>query len=70
MLKHTPLYERHVRLSAQLVDFGGWEMPLRYRGIIDEHLAVRRAAGLFDISHMGELIVKGPGAESFLNRVL
>lgn len=70
MLKHTPLYERHVRLGAQLVDFGGWEMPLRYRGIIDEHLAVRRAAGLFDISHMGELVVKGPGAEPFLNRVL
>lgn len=70
MLKHTPLYERHRQLGAQLVEFGGWEMPLRYAGIVDEHIAVRRAAGLFDISHMGELIVKGPGAATFLNRSL
>jgi aminomethyltransferase len=70
MLKRTPLYEAHVRLGARLVDFGGWEMPVQYTGIVEEHLAVRRAAGLFDISHMGELVVSGPGAETFLNRVL
>lgn len=70
MLKRTPLYDRHVQLGAHLVEFGGWEMPLRYRGIIEEHLAVRREAGLFDISHMGELVVKGPGATAFLNQLL
>jgi len=70
MLKYTPLHDRHREAGAQLVEFGGWEMPLRYAGIVEEHFAVRRAAGLFDISHMGELVVKGPGAEAFLNRSL
>lgn len=69
-LKRTPLYEAHVRLGARLVEFGGWEMPIQYTGILDEHQAVRSAAGLFDISHMGEVFVSGPGAEDFLNRVL
>jgi aminomethyltransferase len=69
-LKRTPLYELHKRLGAKLVEFGGWEMPVQYTSIMDEHLAVRKAAGIFDISHMGEIMVGGPGAESFLNSVL
>ena len=54
-LKRTPLFEAHRRLGARLIDFGGWEMPVQYSGIVDEHLCVRRAAGIFDISHMGRL---------------
>src|SRR5271167_2051891 len=70
MLKRTPLFEDHRRLGARLVEFGGWEMPLQYTGILDEHLAVRAAAGMFDIAHMGELLVTGPSASLFLNEVL
>ena len=51
MLKRTPLYAAHQKLGARLVEFGGWEMPVQYSSIIDEHLAVRKAAGLFDIAH-------------------
>jgi aminomethyltransferase len=69
-LKRTPLFELHKRLGGKLVEFGGWEMPVQYTSIMDEHLAVRKAAGIFDISHMGEVRVLGPGAEDFLNRVL
>lgn len=65
-LERTPLYARHVALGARMVPFGGWEMPVQYSGIIDEHQAVRTAAGLFDISHMGEIEVKGPDAEAYL----
>ncbi len=70
MPKRTPLYEVHRRLGARLVEFGGWEMPIQYSGILDEHRAVRGAAGLFDISHMGEVFVAGDGAEEFLNKLL
>jgi aminomethyltransferase len=70
MLKRTPLFAAHQRLGAHLVEFGGWEMPLCYSGIIEEHLAVRTAAGLFDISHMGEISARGGGAVDFLNVVL
>ena len=70
MLKRTPLYDSHVRLGARLVEFGGWEMPIQYTGILGEHQAVRQAAGLFDISHMGEVFVSGPAAEEFLNGLL
>lgn len=70
MLKRTPLFVVHQQLGARLVEFGGWEMPVQYTGIVDEHLAVRQAAGLFDISHMGEMIVSGPGAGEFLNYAL
>jgi aminomethyltransferase len=66
MLQRTPLYEHHRRLGARMVPFGGWEMPVQYRGVIEEHLAVRNAAGLFDVSHMGEIVVKGAGALAFL----
>ena len=69
-MKRTPLFAVHQRLGGKLIEFGGWEMPVQYSGIIDEHLAVRQAAGLFDISHMGEVRVSGPAAEPFLNRAL
>src|SRR6516162_1679556 len=69
-MKRTPLYTTHQRLGAKLIEFGGWEMPVQYTSIVDEHLAVRRGAGLFDISHMGEIVVSGPAAESFLNQTL
>jgi aminomethyltransferase len=65
-LRRTPLYECHRAAGARLVGFAGWEMPERYASIIDEHRAVRSAAGLFDVSHMGEIAVRGAGAEAFL----
>jgi aminomethyltransferase len=68
--KRTPLFEAHRRLGARLIDFGGWEMPVQYSGIVDEHLCVRRAAGIFDISHMGEVEISGAGANDFLNHLL
>ncbi len=61
-LKRTPLYEMHLKLGARMVPFGGWDMPVQYSGVIDEHKAVRNAAGLFDVSHMGEFELKGPQA--------
>jgi aminomethyltransferase len=70
MLKRTALYSAHQKLGARLIDFGGWEMPVQYSGIVEEHLAVRNAAGIFDISHMGEVTVSGAAAAEFLNRVL
>ncbi len=70
MLKRTPLFAAHQSLGGRLIEFGGWEMPVQYSSIREEHLAVRRAAGLFDISHMGEVAFAGPGAETFLNRLL
>lgn len=70
MLKRTALFAAHQELGARLIDFGGWEMPLQYTGITDEHLAVRKAAGLFDISHMGEVTVSGSAASAFLNQTL
>ena len=69
-MKHTPLYAVHQKLGGKLIEFGGWEMPVHYTSITDEHLAVRKAAGLFDISHMGEALVSGAGAEAFLNQTL
>jgi aminomethyltransferase len=70
MLKRTALFNAHQKLGARLIDFGGWEMPVQYTSITEEHLAVRHAAGIFDISHMGEVTVSGAGAADFLNRVL
>jgi len=69
-LKRTPLFAAHQKLGGKLIEFGGWEMPVQYTSIMDEHLSVRAAAGLFDISHMGQVAVRGPGAETFLNRTL
>jgi aminomethyltransferase len=65
-LRRTPLYEAHAEAGAKLVDFAGWEMPVQYAGVIDEHRAVRTAAGLFDVSHMGEFVISGPGALDFV----
>src|SRR4051794_23330231 len=69
-LKRTPLHERHVAAGARLVPFAGWEMPVQYAGIREEHLAVRESVGVFDVSHMGEVETTGPDAEAFLQRVL
>ena len=68
--KKTPLYNEHVRLGAKMIPFGDWIMPVQYSGIIDEHLAVRKNVGVFDISHMGQLIVRGPRAGAWLNEML
>src|ERR1044072_3371742 len=69
-LKRTPLYDRHVAAGARLVPFAGWEMPVQYAGIREEHVAVRTGAGVFDVSHMGQVETTGPDAERFLQRVL
>ncbi|MDI6642665.1 MAG: glycine cleavage system aminomethyltransferase GcvT [Candidatus Hodarchaeaceae archaeon] len=68
-MKKLHLARAHRSLGAQLVEFAGWEMPLKYTSVIEEHLAVREAVGLFDVSHMGEFSVRGPGALDFLQRV-
>ena len=68
-MRKTPLNGVHRELKAKMVPFGGWEMPVEYSGLITEHMAVRQKAGLFDVSHMGELEVEGPGALAFLQRV-
>jgi aminomethyltransferase len=68
--KKTPLYEEHVRLGARMVPFAGWLMPVQYTGIVDEHQAVRNNIGIFDISHMGQLIVEGESARTWLNTML
>ncbi|MFM7246840.1 MAG: glycine cleavage system aminomethyltransferase GcvT, partial [Actinomycetota bacterium] len=68
--RRTPLYDRHVELGARMVDFAGWEMPVYYVGINEEHRAVRARAGLFDVSHMGQIEVTGSGAEALLRKAL
>ncbi|MCA1723122.1 MAG: glycine cleavage system aminomethyltransferase GcvT, partial [Thermomicrobia bacterium] len=67
--KRTPLYAEHERLGARMTPFGGWDMPVQYTGIIEEHRAVRHAAGLFDLGHMGQAQVSGPDAERFVQSV-
>jgi aminomethyltransferase len=69
-LRRTPLYDQHVELGARIVPFAGWGMPVTYEGIREEHSAVRTHAGMFDVSHMGEVEVEGPGALAFLQLVL
>jgi glycine cleavage system T protein (aminomethyltransferase) len=68
--KRTPLYEEHVRLGAKIVPFAGWLMPVQYTSIVEEHQVVRNSVGIFDISHMGQLIVEGSGAREWLNTML
>jgi aminomethyltransferase len=68
-MKRTPLYAAHRRAGAKMVEFAGWEMPVQYRGVIDEHVAVRTRAGLFDVSHMGEIEVRGPGALELCQKI-
>jgi aminomethyltransferase len=70
MGRRTPLYDRHVALGARMVDFAGWDMPLQYTSMREEHLAVRSAAGLFDVSHMGEVSIRGAGAPAFVQRLI
>jgi aminomethyltransferase len=69
-LRRTPLFDRHEQAGAKLVPFAGWEMPVQYEGIRQEHVAVRTHAGMFDVSHMGEIETSGPRAEDFLQRIL
>ena len=69
-LRRTPLYDRHVALGARMVDFGGWEMPQQYTSIRDEHFAVRKVAGLFDVSHMGRFRITGEGTDDFVQRLV
>jgi len=70
MIRSTPLKATHLSLGAKMVDFAGYEMPLQYTGILDEHMAVRRSAGLFDVSHMGEVFAMGPNAASFVQQLV
>ncbi len=66
----TPLYHWHVQAGGRIVDFAGWQLPIQYTSIVDEHHAVRKAAGLFDIAHMGRLYLSGPGSTEFLNTLV
>src|SRR5205814_2241134 len=68
--KKTPLYDEHVRLGAKMIPFGDWIMPVQYSGILDEHQAVRNNVGVFDISHMGQLVTAGSAAGAWLNEML
>ena len=68
-MKRTPLYGAHRRAGAKMVEFAGWEMPVQYSGVIDEHVAVRTRAGLFDVSHMGEIVIRGPGALDLCQKI-
>src|SRR5215210_5442337 len=69
-LKRTPLHDRHAAAGARLVPFAGWEMPVQYTGIREEHMAVRRGVGVFDVSHMGQVETSGADAQAFLQRLL
>ena len=70
-LTQSPLHDRHLAAGAKLAEFGGWEMPLEYpTGVLKEHAAVRDAVGIFDVSHLGKLVVRGPGAAEYLNTCL
>jgi aminomethyltransferase (EC 2.1.2.10) len=66
----TPLYEEHVKLGAKFIDFHGWEMPIQYTSIIEEHKHVRSSVGLFDVSHMGDILIQGRDAASFMSYLL
>ena len=70
MADRTPLYDAHVAAGARMVDFGGWDMPINYGSQIEEHHAVRNAAGMFDVSHMTIVDIRGDGARAFLSRLL
>lgn len=70
MLKRTPLFHAYETFGAKTIDFGGWELPVQFSSIKEEHEAVRTKAGLFDVSHMGEVEVTGQGALPFLQRLL
>jgi aminomethyltransferase len=65
--QRSPLYDRHLAQGAKVADFGGWDMPIQYAGVLQEHIAVREAVGVFDVSHLGKGVVRGPGAVDFVN---
>ena len=69
-MKRTPLYEKHIESNGKIIDFGGWELPVEYSGILTEHEAVRNKAGLFDVSHMGEILVTGKDAENYIQNIV
>lgn len=69
-MKKTALYDEHIDLGGKIVDFGGWALPVQYSGILAEHMAVRQAAGLFDVSHMGEIMIEGQEAEAFIQHLV
>ena len=69
-LKRTPLYNQHVALKGKIIDFGGWELPVQYEGILAEHKMVREKSGLFDVSHMGEIAIVGDGADEFVQSLI
>ena len=68
--RRSTLYDRHAALGAKFAEFGGWEMPLEYSGVVKEHTAVREAVGVFDVSHLGKVVVRGPGAADYVNACL
>src|SRR4051794_33158391 len=70
MPKHTPFFDFHVQSGGKMVDFAGWEMPILYRSIVDEHEQTRKSGSIFDVSHMGRLHFSGKDAAAFLNKVL
>ena len=70
ILKKTPLYDEHVKLGAKIVEFGGWEMPVYYSNVIEEHITTRMKAGLFDICHMGEIFVEGKDAFKLVQKLI
>lgn len=67
--RKTPLYDEHVKLGAKIIDFHGWDMPLQYTRILEEHMAVRNSVGIFDVSHMGDIVVEGKDSERFLDSI-
>ncbi|GAB2982003.1 glycine cleavage system aminomethyltransferase GcvT [Nocardioides montaniterrae] len=69
-LLQSPLHDRHVALGAKFAEFGGWSMPLQYAGVVPEHTAVRTSVGIFDVSHLGKVVVRGPGAAAYVNATL
>ena len=69
-VRHTPLWDRHLALNATMADFGGWSMPMEYTGTVAEHRAVRESVGMFDVSHMGTVLIFGSGALEAVNAVL
>src|SRR5919107_1392485 len=69
-LLHSPLHDRHAALGAKFAEFGGWLMPLEYSGVLKEHASVRDGVGIFDVSHLGKALVRGPGAADFVNACL
>jgi len=69
-LKKSPLHDRHAALGAKFAEFGGWQMPLEYSGVVKEHKAVRESVGVFDVSHLGKAVVRGPGAADYVNATL